>query len=199
HEAGIRVVMVTGDHPATALSIRRTLGIASSEEEVVTGVDIEAPGSAEVPAYLDQVGSAKVFARVAPLQKLEIVEALLRLGHFVAVTGDGVNDAPALQRANIGVAMGSGTDVAKDTASMIVTDDRFSSIVAGVEEGRFAYDNVRKVTYLLVSMGAAEVLLFLLSIIAGLPIPLVAIQLLYLTPITNGIQQFGLAFEPGEQ
>ena len=199
HEAGIRVVMVTGDHPATALSIARTLGIASSKEEVVTGVDLEALGSAEVPAYLDRVSSAKVFARVAPLQKLEIVEALLRLGHFVAVTGDGVNDAPALQRANIGVAMGSGTDVAKDTASMIVTDDRFSSIVAGVEEGRFAYDNVRKVTYLLVSMGAAEVLLFLLSIIAGLPIPLVAIQLLYLNLITNGIQQFGLAFEPGEQ
>jgi magnesium-transporting ATPase (P-type) len=196
--AGIRVIMVTGDHPATALAIASTLGIASRAEVVVTGTELETIGSPELPAFVETVARAKVFARVAPLQKLEIVEALLRLGHFVAVTGDGVNDAPALRRANIGVAMGSGTDIAKDTASMIVTDDRFGSIVAGVEEGRFAYDNVRKVTYMLVSMGAAEVLLFLLAVLAALPIPLVAIQLLYLNLITNGIQQFGIAFEPGE-
>jgi len=197
-EAGIRVVMVTGDHPGTALAVARTLGIASRAEDVATGTDLEALGTIEVPAYLDRVGSATVFARVAPLQKLTIVEALLKLGHFVAVTGDGVNDAPALRRANIGVAMGSGTDIAKDTASMIVVDDRFSSIVAGVEEGRFAYDNVRKVTYLLVSTGAAEVLLFLLSTLAALPLPLVAVQLLWLNLVTNGIQHVGLAFEPGE-
>ncbi|WP_048145320.1 cation-translocating P-type ATPase [Methanosphaerula palustris] len=197
-EAGIRVVMVTGDHPATALAIARALGIAEKDEEVATGTDLEALGSIEVPAYLDRVGSATVFARVAPLQKLAIVEALLKLGHFVAVTGDGVNDAPALRRANIGVAMGSGTDIAKDTASMIVVDDRFSSIVAGIEEGRFAYDNVRKVTYLLVSTGAAEVFLFLLSTIAVLPLPLTAIQILWLNLVTNGIQHVGLAFEPGE-
>ena len=196
--AGIRVVMVTGDHPVTALAIARTLGIATRDEDVATGEDLDELGSIEVPAYLDRVGSATVFARVAPLQKLSIVEALLRLGHFVAVTGDGANDAPALQRANIGVAMGSGTDIAKDTASMIVTDDRFSSIVAGVEEGRYAYDNVRKVTYLLVTTGAAEVLLFLLSTIAALPLPLAAIQLLWLNLVTNGIQHVGLAFEPGE-
>ena len=198
HAAGIRVVMVTGDHPGTALAIAGTLGIASHTGDVATGAELDELGSAEVPAYLDRVGSATVFARVAPLQKLAIVEALLRLGHFVAVTGDGVNDAPALQRANIGVAMGSGTDVAKDTASMIVTDDRFSSIVAGVEEGRYAYDNVRKVTYLLVSTGAAEVFLFLLSTIAALPLPLAAVQLLWLNLVTNGIQHVGLAFEPGE-
>ncbi len=197
-EAGIRVVMVTGDHPATALAIARTLGIAAGDEDVATGADLEALGSIEVPAYLDRVGSATVFARVAPLQKLAIVEALLQLGHFVAVTGDGVNDAPALRRANIGVAMGSGTEIARDTASMIVVDDRFSSIVAGVEEGRFAYDNVRKVTYLLVSTGAAEVLLFLLSTFASLPLPLAAVQLLWLNLVTNGIQHVGLAFEPGE-
>ncbi len=196
--AGIRVVMVTGDHPATALAIARTLGIAEREEEVATGADLDDLGSIEVPAYLDRVSTATVFARVAPLQKLAIVEALLTLGHYVAVTGDGVNDAPALRRANLGVAMGSGTDIAKDTASMIVVDDRFSSIVAGVEEGRFAYDNVRKVTYLLVSTGAAEVLLFLFSTIAGLPLPLAAVQLLWLNLVTNGIQHVGLAFEPGE-
>lgn len=197
-EAGIRVVMVTGDHPGTALAIARDLGIASSPADVATGAELAELGDAEVPAFLDRVDTATVFARVAPLQKLDIVEAILRLGHFVAVTGDGVNDAPALQRANIGVAMGSGTDVAKDTASMIVTDDRFSSLVAGVEEGRYAYDNVRKVTYLLVTTGAAEVLLFLLSTLAALPLPLAAVQLLWLNIVTNGIQHIGLAFEPGE-
>jgi magnesium-transporting ATPase (P-type) len=139
-----------------------------------------------------------VFARVSPVQKLEIVEALIRRGEFVAVTGDGVNDAPALRRANIGVAMGSGTDVAKEISSMIVTDDNFSSIVAGVEEGRYAYDNVRKVIYLAVSTGAAEVMLFIAAILTGLPLPLLAVQLLWLNLVTNGIQDVSLAFEGGE-
>jgi magnesium-transporting ATPase (P-type) len=140
-----------------------------------------------------------VFARVTPLEKLLIVDALVKKGHFVAVTGDGVNDAPALQRANIGVAMGSGTDVTKDTASLIVTDDNFSSIVAGIEEGRYAYDNIRKVTYMLISTGFAEVALFLLALITGLPLPLLAVQLLWLNLVTNGIQDIGLAFEAGEK
>jgi magnesium-transporting ATPase (P-type) len=131
-------------------------------------------------------------------RKLEIVDVLIRRGEFVAVTGDGVNDAPALRRANIGVAMGSGTDVAKEVGSMIVADDNFASIVAGVEEGRFAYDNVRKVIYLLISTGAAEVLMFLAAILAGLPIPLLAVQLLWLNLVTNGIQDVALAFEGGE-
>ena len=138
-----------------------------------------------------------MFARVSPTQKLEIVDVLIRRGEFVAVTGDGVNDAPALRRANIGVAMGSGTDVAKEVGSMIVADDNFASIVAGVEEGRFAYDNVRKVIYLLISTGAAEVLMFIAAILAGLPIPLLAVQLLWLNLVTNGIQDVALAFEGG--
>jgi len=197
-QAGIRVAMITGDHPATALAIARDLGIAASEQEIVTGQMLTELGSAETPAFVDTVKGARVFARVAPMQKLEIVSALTRLGHFVAVTGDGVNDAPALRAANIGVAMGSGSDVAKDVASLIVTDDNFASIEAGVEEGRFAYDNVRKVTYLLISTGFAEVVLFVLAVVSGFPLPLFAVQLLWLNLVTNGIQDVALAFEAGE-
>jgi len=197
--AGVTVVMVTGDHPATALAIAKTLNIASDQSEVLTGMEIDALGSVEIPEFFDRVQKARVFARVTPVQKLAIVDALIRMGHFVAVTGDGVNDAPALRRAHIGVAMGSGTDIAKDNSSMIITDDRFSSIVAGIEEGRYAYDNIRKVTYLLVSTGAAEVILFTCSLIAHLPLPLLAVQLLWLNLVTNGIQHVGLAFEPGEK
>ncbi|KUG20327.1 MAG: HAD-IC family P-type ATPase [Methanomicrobiaceae archaeon] len=198
HRAGVNVVMITGDHPATAFAIARELQIADAPEEVTTGAELEAIGPPDLPEFLTRVRQKKVFARVTPLQKLHIVEALRTAGAFVAVTGDGVNDAPALRTANIGVAMGSGTDVAKDTASMIVTDDNFSSIVAGIEEGRYAYDNVRKVTYLLISTGFSEVVLFMAALIAGLPIPLVAVQLLWLNLVTNGIQGAALAFEAGE-
>lgn len=198
-QAGVTVVMVTGDHPATALAISRTLGIAEDSSRVVTGKEIDSVGSFEVPEFFDMVKRARVFARVTPVQKHAIVDALIRMGHFVAVTGDGVNDAPALRRAHIGVAMGSGTDIAKDNSAMIITDDRFSSIVAGIEEGRYAYDNIRKVTYLLVSTGAAEVILFTCSLLAGLPLPLLAVQILWLNLVTNGIQHVGLAFEPGEK
>ncbi len=192
-KAGVRVLMVTGDHPVTALALARQLGIA---ERRGRGRDRgHARCVAEDPGLVDR---ARVFARVTPLQKLDIVGALQEHGQFVAVTGDGVNDAPALRQADIGVAMGSGTDVAKDAASMIVTDDRFSSIVAGIEEGRFAYDNVRKVTLLLVATGAAEVLLFTFALVGGLPIPLFAVQLLWLNLVTEGLQHIGLAFEPGE-
>jgi len=197
-EAGIKVIMITGDHPETAGTIARELGIADKNTPVVTGQMLAEAGAHDSPAYEKLVTSTTVFARVSPAQKLEIVDVLIRKGEFVAVTGDGVNDAPALKRANIGVAMGSGTDVAKEVGSMIIADDNFSSIVAGVEEGRFAYDNVRKVIYLLISTGAAEILFFLASIITGLPLPLLAVQLLWLNLVTNGIQDVALAFEGGE-
>ena len=152
-------------------------------------------GEKELDEYIK---SKTVFTRVTPLQKLEIVNSYKRMGEFVAVTGDGVNDAPALKVANIGVAMGSGTDVAKETGTMIITDDNFDSIVAGVEEGRCAYNNIRKVTYLLISCGMAEVLFFVLSIIFGLDMPLVAIQLLWLNIVTDGFQDLALSFEKKE-
>ncbi|MBX3133348.1 MAG: HAD-IC family P-type ATPase [Gemmatimonadaceae bacterium] len=195
--AGVSVAMVTGDHPRTAFAIAQDLGIADHEGQVVTGTMLQEAqqDQARVAAL---VAGGRVFARVAPLQKLHIVEAMQAAGHFVAVTGDGVNDAPALKRANIGIAMGSGSDVTKDTAALIVTDDNFASIEAGVEEGRFAYGNIRKVTYLLISMGAAEVLLFVVALLLGLPLPLLAVQLLWLNLVTNGIQDVALAFEGGE-
>ncbi|NIQ12010.1 MAG: HAD-IC family P-type ATPase, partial [Gammaproteobacteria bacterium] len=140
----------------------------------------------------------RVFARVTPLQKLMIVDELNQQGHFTAVTGDGVNDAPALRKAHIGVAMGTGTDVAKETAAIIAADNNFASLVAGVEEGRHAYNNIRKVVYLLISTGGAEIVLFSLSLLCQLPIPLGAVQLLWLNLVTNGIQDVALAFEGGE-
>jgi magnesium-transporting ATPase (P-type) len=195
-EAGIRVIMVTGDHPVTALAIARDLGIASTPGEVVAGTDLAA-GSPD--DYRAAVQRATVFARVAPDQKLRIVEAAQQAGHFVAVTGDGVNDAPALRRANIGVAMGrGGTDVAREAAGLVLSDDNFATIVNGVEEGRVAYRNIRNVVYLLIAAGVAEVLTVGLAVLAGLPLPLLPVQLLWLNLVTNGIQDVALAFERGQ-
>jgi len=195
--AGVRVVMVTGDHPATALGIARQLGLAQDASDMLTGSELTELVE-NGAAWQERLDKVTVFARVTPLQKLMIVDALNQQGHFTAVTGDGVNDAPALRKAHIGVAMGNGTDVAKETASIIVADDNFASLVAGVEEGRFAFDNIRKVVYLLISTGGAEIVLFSLALLSGLPLPLGAVQLLWLNLVTNGIQDVALAFEGGE-
>ncbi len=195
--AGIEVAMVTGDHPATALAIAQELGLAKHEAQIVTGPQLHATRTDEEVDELTR--RAHVFARVEPSQKLDIVRSLQRNGHFVAVSGDGANDAPALKAAQVGVAMGkSGTDVARETAEIIITDDNFNSIVSGVEEGRISYSNVRKVIFLLISTGAAELVLFTLALFTGLPLPLLAVQLLWLNLVTNGIQDVALAFEPGE-
>jgi len=199
HRAGVGVLMITGDHPATALAISRELGIAETRADVVTGAELDAIDPEDDSAWSEKVRNTRVFARVTPHQKLKIVDILVKQGEFVAVTGDGVNDAAALRRANIGVAMGSGTDIAKDASLITVLDDNFSSIVAGIEEGRFAYSNVRKVTLLLISTGAAELLLIGASILLGLPAPMVAVQILWLNLVTNGIQDVALAFEAGEK
>ena len=196
--AGIKVLMITGDHPLTAYSIARDLKLANSYDKVTTGDEVEEYLEKNDIEFDQFVKGKTVFSRVTPLQKLEIVESLKRQGEFVAVTGDGVNDAPALKSANIGVAMGSGTDIARETADMIVIDDNFKSIVSGVKEGRVAYANIRKIIYFLISCGLAEVLFFCLSIVFDLPMPLVAIQLLWLNVVTDGIQDFALSFEKAE-
>ena len=192
--AGIKVLMITGDHALTAYAIAKELNMIENKSEVTTGSDLDFYIE-DNDAFDKFISDKKVFARVTPMQKLKIVESLQRQGEFVAVTGDGVNDAPAIKAANIGVAMGSGTDVAKQTAKMIVIDDNFASIVAGIEEGRNAYANIRKISIMLLSCGFAEVLFFVLAIIFDLPIPLVAIQLLWLNLVTDGLQDIALSFE----
>lgn len=192
--AGIKVLMITGDHALTALEVAKELRIADSREEVATSEELENLINNDED-FDNYIKNKSVFARVTPLQKLKIVESLKRQGEFVAVTGDGVNDAPAIKAANIGIAMGSGTDVAKETAKMIIIDDNFSSIVNGIEEGRNAYANIRKISLFLLSCGLAEVLFFVLAIIFNMPIPLVAIQLLWLNLVTDGLQDMALSFE----
>ncbi|WP_237056383.1 cation-translocating P-type ATPase [Microbulbifer sediminum] len=198
-KAGIRVCMVTGDHPHTALSIARELGLADDGDAAVSGMEL-AEAEFRGNSAIDEVtAGARVYARVSPEQKLTIVQSLQRQGEFVAVTGDGVNDAPALHSAHVGVAMGQrGTEVAKESADLLLTDDNFASVVAGVEEGRIAYRNIRKVVFFLISTGAAEIVLFVLSTAFGMPLPLTPVQLLWLNLVTNSVQSVGLALEPGE-
>lgn len=197
-KAGIKVLMITGDHPSTAFHIAKELELTTSFKDVTTGEEVDKYLKAGEDAFDVFISKKRIFTRVTPLQKLSIVESLKRQGEFVAVTGDGVNDAPALKRANIGIAMGSGTDIAKETANMIVIDDNFTSIVRGIKEGRIAYSNIRKIIFFLISCGLAEVLFFCLAILTDLPMPLVAVQLLWLNVVTDGLQDFALSFEKGE-
>lgn len=196
---GIEVAMITGDHPDTALAIAVELGLANPKSQVVTGPMIRAAQKVSMQTFDDLIRPVRVFARIEPNQKEMIVDSLMREGHFVAVTGDGVNDAQAMRRANAGIAMGKkGTDVAKEAADLIITDDNFSSIVNGIEQGRIVYNNIRKVIALLIATGFSALLLFFLTVLSGLPMPLTAIQLLWLNLIANGIQDVALAFEPKE-
>jgi calcium-translocating P-type ATPase len=195
--AGIRVLMITGDHAATARAIGEQLGIASGDTPPLTGREMTTMSDAQLE---ERVKDVSVFARVAPDQKLAVVRALQRRGEVVAVTGDGVNDAPALKAAEIGVAMGrSGTDVARDAADMVLTDDNFVSIYAAVEEGRVTFDNVRKVTFFLISTGAGLMVAILATLALGWPLPFAPAQLLWLNLVTNGLLDVALAFEPGER
>ncbi len=193
--AGIRVLMITGDHAVTASAIADQLGI-SERPETLTGAEVEGMSD---EALQDAVLEVDVFARVAPEHKLRVVRALRSHEQVVAVTGDGVNDGPALKAADIGVAMGrDGTDVAREASDMVLTDDNFVSIANAVEEGRVVFENVRKVTYFLLSTGAAAIVAIITSIAAGLPLPYVPAALLWLNVVTNGLQDVALAFEKGE-
>jgi Ca2+-transporting ATPase len=195
-KAGIKTAMVTGDYKNTAVAIARELDLITHEGQALTGAELDEMDEAALAEIAEEVD---VYARVSPQHKVKIVEALKRLGHVVAMTGDGVNDAPALKRANIGVAMGiTGTDVSKETADMVLTDDNYASIVSAVEEGRIIYSNIRKFVYYLLSCNMGEIMIIFLAMLAGLPLPLTAIQLLVLNLITDGAPALALGLEKGE-
>ncbi|MDR3078724.1 MAG: cation-transporting P-type ATPase [Rickettsiales bacterium] len=197
--AGIEVVMITGDSPRTAYTIAKNLGFVKTIDEVKSGEDVRG-ALAQGKEALDLLTSGtRVYSRVEPLQKLEIVQSYMRNGNFVAVTGDGINDAPALKNANVGIAMGkSGTDIARESADVILLDDNLASIVNGVEEGRIVYNNIRKLIFFVVSCNIPEVAVYLLAIVLRLPAPFNATQLLWLNVVTEGIQNIFLAFEREE-
>jgi Ca2+-transporting ATPase len=192
--AGIRPVMVTGDHKLTGLAIARQLGMAREGDGAIDGQELERLGEAELRAELDHIA---VFARVQPAQKLRIVQALQDQGEVVAMTGDGVNDAPALARADVGVAMGiTGTDVAKSAAKIIITDDNFASIVSAVQQGRVVYGNLKNVILYLLTTNLAEVLVLLLALLVGLPLPVAAVQILWINIVTEGTVTVNLVMDP---
>jgi Ca2+-transporting ATPase len=195
-DAGIRTVMITGDYPNTARAIAETIGLLQHGRNVMTGAQLDALSDEELRNSIEDTA---VFARVSPEHKMRIVDALQVNDEIVAMTGDGVNDAPAIKRADIGVAMGiTGTDVAKETADMVLTDDNYASIVSAVEQGRIIYSNIRKFVFFLLSSNVAEIMIIFLATLAGLPAPLTAIQLLWLNLITDGAPALALAVEKGD-
>jgi Ca2+-transporting ATPase len=194
-EAGIRVVMITGDHPVTAQAVARELGVLK-QGRVMTGAELEAMSD---DAFERAVDDIDVYARVSPAHKLRVVTALQKKGHVVAMTGDGVNDAPSLKKADIGVAMGiTGTDVAKEASAMTLTDDNFASIVAAVEEGRGIFGNIKKYLMFLLSSNIGEIGLMAGAALLGMPLPLSAVQILYVNLATDGLPALALAVDPPE-
>jgi len=195
-KAGIRVVMITGDYKDTAAAVARDLGIIESEAQVLAGADLNKMDDAQLR---EAVKTVNVFARVSPEHKVRIVQAVKENGAIAAMTGDGVNDAPALKRADIGIAMGiTGTDVTKETADMVITDDNFASIVAAVEEGRVIFSNIRKFVFFLMSCNVGEILIIFVTMILGWPIPLLPIHLLFVNLITDSLPALALGTEKGE-
>jgi Ca2+-transporting ATPase len=196
-KAGIRPAMITGDHPLTAKRIAQELKIASQGDDVLTGQDLSQMSAGELEDVVEKIS---VYARVSPEHKLEIVQALQNKGHIVAMTGDGVNDAPALRKSDIGVAMGiTGTDVAKEAGDMVITDDNFATIVNAVREGRTIFDNVRKFIRYTMTSNAGEILVMLLAPFLGMPLPLTALQILWVNLVTDGLPGLALGVEPAEK
>jgi len=195
-QAGIKPVMITGDHPVTAQAVARELGLLTSSERVVTGIELDRMSDADLEREVEDIA---VYARVSPAHKLRVVTALQKKDHVVAMTGDGVNDAPALKQADIGVAMGiTGTDVTKEAAAMTLTDDNFASIVAAVEEGRAIFGNIKKYLMYLLSSNIGEIGLMAGATLLGLPLPLTAVQILYVNLATDGLPALALSVDPPE-
>jgi P-type Ca2+ transporter type 2C len=195
-DAGIETIMITGDYKETAFAIAKDLGMADDPEEAIMGEKLEGLSDEEMR---ELVKTKKVYARVSPEHKVRIVSALRENGHIAAMTGDGVNDALALKKSDIGVSMGiTGTDVAKNTAELILTDDNFSSIVSAVEEGRIIYSNIKKFVFFLLSCNIGEILLVFISILLNLPVPLLPIQLLWLNLVTDSFPALALGVEQGD-
>ena len=192
--AGIKPVMITGDHKATASAIAKRIGILSDDSESCEGVDIDRLSDEELKEFVEHIS---VYARVSPEHKIRIVRAWQKKGNIVSMTGDGVNDAPALKQADIGVAMGiTGTEVSKDAASMVLTDDNFATIVKAVENGRNVYANIKRSIQFLLSGNFAGILVVLLASVLGLPVPLAAVHLLFINLVTDSLPAIALGLEP---
>ncbi|MHB1087705.1 MAG: cation-translocating P-type ATPase [Acidimicrobiales bacterium] len=192
--AGITTVIITGDHPATAAAVAGWVGLSVGAHEILSGEELTRLDDVALEA---RVRDVTIYARVSPIDKLRIVSAWQRQGAVVAMTGDGVNDAPALRQADIGVAMGiTGTDVSKEAADMVLADDNFATIVSAVEEGRRIYDNIRRVIRYLLSTNVGELWVMFLAPLVGLPIPLLAVQILWMNLVTDGLPAIALGLEP---